>query len=357
MSVGLVRARRHLFVRQAAFGSPLPAVHAWPFTGVPSQDEQWTDPGGDFGSIYPVAAPYRGAGEYTQGVTADSLDYNMLALLLSGHWGGAVAATGGPPDWTRAYVSNADGSDADDVFSREFGDDADGSDSDEPNDWEQNGDGLITSLTIDSPEQGSGVLTASADWMFSSYFYEGSTDNPPATAIPSIPDYPDTNPPYVYLKDAKVYIDNDASDIGGNQISDTVYKFTLRGTREIDKKWRVNGTGSFAPQELKTASRAIELDLIMAKTPDAVGVGSEKDAWSSNTSINRYVSVVFESQYEVTPGVPFSWSFSLPLRYYTMVHGEIGGNTTVVLTGHAFVDPDFGVFQSDLVNALADADL
>ncbi len=40
-----------------------------------------------------------------------------------------------------------------------------------------------------------------------------------------------------------------------------------------------------------------------------------------------------------------------------MVHGNIGGNTTTILHGNAFVDDIVPVFSSDLVNALADADL
>jgi len=357
MSVGLVKARRHLFARQTAFGTPVPAVRAYPFTGVPSQDEQWTDPEGDFGKVYPVSSPYRGAGAYTQSVTDNALDYNTLTLLLSGFFGGDVSPSGGP-DYTWAHEDTGDGTSVDDVFSREFGDDADGDVSDEPNDWELNSDGLMTSLTIDSPEQGSGVLTASGDWMFASYFYAGSTDNPPPSSIPSITDTPDTNPPYVYLKDFTFYMDSDASDIGSNQVSDTLYKFTLTGTREIDKKQWVNGTGSFAPQELKTASRTLGIDLVYAKTVDAVGVGSEKDAWSADASENRYLSLVAESPLLI-PGsaTPYSWGFSMPVRYYTMTHGNIGGNTTTILHGNAFVDEVVPVFSSDLVNALSAAEL
>jgi hypothetical protein len=47
------------------------------------------------------------------------------------------------------------------------------------------------------------------------------------------------------------------------------------------------------------------------------------------------------------------------MRYYTREEGDIGGNTTVVLTGHAFFDPtDFGgVLTSDVVNTLELDDL
>jgi hypothetical protein len=356
MTVGVVRARRHLFGRQSSFGTPVPAVRAYPFTGVPSQDEQWTDPEGDFGALYPVAAPFRGTGDYTQTTADNALDYNTLVLLLSGFFGGGVTPSGGPA-YSWPYEAASDGTDDEDVFTREFGDDADGDPSDEPNDWEQNSDGLITSLSIDSPETGAGVLTASADWTFGTYAYAGSTDNAPGSPIPSITDRPDTNPPYVYLKDAKVYLDSDPSDIGSTQLTDALYKFTLTGTREIDKKWWVNGSGTFAPNGFKTSNRTLGIDLIYAKTPDTVGVGSEKDAWSGNEAINRYLSIVFTSTLEATPGTPFSWFFSIPIRYYTMQHGEIGGNTTTLLHGNVFVDDIAPVFDSEVVNTLAAADL
>jgi hypothetical protein len=49
----------------------------------------------------------------------------------------------------------------------------------------------------------------------------------------------------------------------------------------------------------------------------------------------------------------------MPMRYYTRTEGEIGGNTTVVLTGHAFYDPGLftGVFDSVIVNTLAETGL
>jgi len=55
----------------------------------------------------------------------------------------------------------------------------------------------------------------------------------------------------------------------------------------------------------------------------------------------------------------------MPMRYYTRAEGEIGGNTTVVLTGHAFYNPNepgsgtnaVPVFESTIVNTLAEVDL
>lgn len=356
--IGLVRNRRHLLGRQSVFGTPVAAVRAYPFSGTPDEDEQWTDPEGDFGSIDPVAAPFRGTGEYGASLSLNPLNYNDLAQLMCGFFGGSVVGAGSP-DVTRTWTPSSIISDPFDLFSYEFGDDADGHDSDSPNDWFQNGDGILTSFTIDSPETGAGVLTAQEQFMFGSFAYEGSTDNPPVLSIPSITDVPDTNPTQIYLKDASIYIDSDPSDIGGTQLTDSLHKFTLRGTQEIDKKFYVNGTQSFAPQAYGRGKRSIEIDLIYAKTPDTVGVGSESDAWSANASVNRYLSVVFESLVLADIAVPYSWAFSMPMRYFTRTEGNIGGNSTVQLTGHAFYEPDTlgQVFSSTLVNTLLDADL
>jgi len=356
--LGLVRNRRHLLGRQSVFGTPVATVRAYPFSGTPDEDEQWTDPEGDFGSIDPVAAPFRGAGEYGASLSLNPLNYNDLTQLLSGFFGGAVAGTGSP-DVTRIWTPASTSADPFDLYTYEFGDDADGSDSDAPNDWFQNGDGILSSFTIDSPETGAGVLTSQQQFVFGSFAYAGSTDNPPVLPIPSITDVPDTDPTQIYLKDCSVYMDSDPSDIGGTQLSDSVHKFTLRGTQEIDKKWYANGTQSFNPQAYGRGRRGIEIDLIYAKTPDTVGVGSESDAWSANASVPRFLSVVFESLVMADIAVPYSWLFSMPLRYYTRTEGSIGGNSTVQLTAHAFFEPDTldYVFYSELVNTLADADL
>lgn len=355
--LGYTRNRRHLLGRQSVFGTPVPAVRAYPFSGTPDEDEQWTDPEGDFGSVYPVAAPFRGVGEYGANLSLNPLNYNDLTQILSGFFGGGVTGSG-TPDVTRIWQPAADGSDDFDVYSYEFGDDADGTGG-KPNDWFQNTDGILTSFTIDSPETGAGVLTSQQQWMFGNFYYAGSTDNAPGISIPSITDVPDTDPVQIYLKDASVFMDSDPSDIGSTQLSDSVHKFTLRGTQEPDKKFYVNGSQSFSPQNWGRGRVGIEIDLIYAKTEDTVGVGSESDAWSADQSVPRFLTVAFESLVMADIAVPYSWLFSMPLRYYTRTEGNIGGNSTVQLTGHAFFEPDTLAypFYSELVNTLANADL
>ena len=79
----------------------------------------------------------------------------------------------------------------------------------------------------------------------------------------------------------------------------------------------------------------------------------------SDTAVTRYIRLTFESTIEAQTGTPYSWEFTMPMRYYTREEGDIGGNTTIVLTAHAFYDPDDfeGVFESVVVNTLTEAEL
>ncbi len=47
------------------------------------------------------------------------------------------------------------------------------------------------------------------------------------------------------------------------------------------------------------------------------------------------------------------------MRYYTRTEGDIGGNATVVLTGHGFanLNADIGPGTAEVVNTLPDSEL
>jgi hypothetical protein len=61
----------------------------------------------------------------------------------------------------------------------------------------------------------------------------------------------------------------------------------------------------------------------------------------------------------ISGATPYSWQVDMPMRYYTRVHGDSGGNATIVLEGHAFYDSSTfdGFFKSTAKNALHAADL
>jgi hypothetical protein len=355
--LGQVPLRRHLFGRQASFASPVPAVRAYPLSGVPVPNLNLIRPDADQGALYPVVKRYKGPPDLNFTLNHNALCYNDLPLIFAAFFGGAVTPIGAGTAKTWDWSPDPFVADDIDPFSYEFGDDADGTGGN-PNDWMQYVQGVLTGFTIDSPETGAGVLTANLPFKFGDIFYAGSTDISPATSIPSITDRPDKSPTPLYLKDAKVFMDSDASDIGGTQLSNAVHTFTLTASQELDEKRYVNGSQTFELDAYGRGPVTIEMALVYAKTADTVGVGSESDAWSANDPVDRFISVVFESVSEAESGIPYSWTFSLPAWYFQREETNIGNNTTVTLTAEAHVDDILAsAFNTQVVNTLASADL
>jgi len=358
---GLVKLRAHQFARQTAFATPVAAVRRYPFTGVPDTDLGWTDPEVDAGSLDPIVAPYREAENLTASHNAPALYYNDIPLMLSAMLGDDVDAVGGgtAKTWTHQPASLT--ADELDLYTYEFGDDLDGTGG-KPNDWFQFGDGLLESLTITGPE-GLGALSADLAWRFGMVRYEGSTESglQPSPSVPTAALSVDSEGVPVYLGNAVLSIDSAHGDIGTTAISDALHSFTLTISRELDLKRLANGNG-FDLSGYGVGPRTIELSMQFAKTADTVGVGSESDAWFSETAVNRFVEIEFTSeafaQTAGSPDIPYSWQLRMPLRYYTREDGAVGNNTTVTLVGRAFYHATLGyAFRSVLVNTLATASL
>jgi hypothetical protein len=345
---GLVKLRKHQFGWQGtAMNTAVPAQRAYPFSGVPSVDEQWTDPEIDAGSIDPVAPPYRLAGDYTASLDDPALKYNNLPLMLAAALAETVAptTTGTSEAWHWAPSSTT--VEERDVFTYEFGDDV-------VTDWYQLSDGLLETLEITGSRDPDGPLTASMSWRFGTMQQTGSTDNPVTGTVPT----PDLNVALtdimVYLKDGAIYIASDPDDLSTSQISDALHAFTLRITNTYDLKRYANGEQTFNIDAYALSDRMIELECRFAKTDDTVGTGSESDAWLSNDSVVRYIQMIFTSTAEADTAIPYSWQFTMPARYYTREEDAIGGNTIIVLTAHAFYDGEDleEVFDTDVVNTI-----
>lgn len=357
--LGLVRLRRHLMARQASFGTPRAALRAYPFSGVPNPDLNWQNVQGDFGSRVNVAKPIRGIPNLAAQLTDSSLNYDDMPAQLSAFFGGQVSPTGGGTAKTYLHEPDMAAAGSPDLFTYERGSDTDGAGG-RPNDWFRWQDGILTGLTIDSPEDGRGVLTSQMQWLFGDVAYAGDTDaGAPVLTIPSIADVPDNDPTPIYLKDCKVYINDDPTDIGGDQLTDGVHKFSLALTQEVDQKRYVNGSGEFDLDGYGMGAVTIAPSIVFAKTADTVGANSQSDKWFSQDAQDLFLQIVFESQREAQSGIPYSWLVAMPLRYYTREEGEIGGNETVTLAGEAFLERDTldYAFSSELVCSLAEADL
>lgn len=349
---GFVRLRKHQFGRQDDFNNKAPATRAYPFKGVPTVDLAWTDPEVDTGSIDPVVVPYRGPADITASLEAPSLAYNDLPLMLSAFFGGDVTPMGAGDAKTWTYAPASDTVDPFDVFTYEFGDDV-------TTDWYQLGDGILETLEFNGPD-GLGPISASMGWRFGSVASTGSTDSPVEGTVPTTGLSVATDDIIVYLKDMSIAIASSTAGLAAGQVTDALHNFTMRLSQEVDQKRFANGDQSFDVDEYGRASRSIELECSFAKTSDIVGTGSESDAWMSDDAVNRWVRLTFTSTAVAqAPSTYYSWVVTMPMRYYTREEGDIGGNTTVVLTGRAFFDPvDLdGVFDTVVVNTLATAEL
>ncbi len=356
---GFVRLRKHQFGRQQDFGTKVSATRAYPHQGVPDTDLAWTDPEIDTGSRDPVAAPYHGPSELTASLTTPALTYQDIVKMFSGFFGGAEVPTGMGTAQTWTFEPQSTSVDEVDPYTYEFGDDV-------TDDWDQLGDGMITDFEITGPE-GLGVLTATETWRFGSYASSGSTDLEDDPTVPTAGLTIATDDAYIYLKDGAIFIDSSADDIfnAAHKISDALHTFTLRGTQEVDLKRFANATQTFDISAYGPGTRGIELECTYAKTEDTVGEGSEQDAWTADQAVNRYVGLRFISTVLAEePDTFYSLDISFPMRYYTRVIGEVGGNSATILTGHAFDDEGGsgsgvfgGVFRAVVVNTLTEADL
>jgi hypothetical protein len=347
---GFTRLRKHQFARQPSFGNKVAATRAYPFSGTPSVDLAWTDPEIDAGSRDPVAAPYRGPEDLTASLTDPALAYNNIPALMCAFFGGEVVPTGGGTAKTWTHDAASVTVDDPDPFTYEFGDDV-------LTDWFQLGDGILESVEFHGPD-GLGPIDTSMTWRFGSASSTGSTDSPVEGTVPTPDLNVATNDAIVYLKDMAIYIADDVAGLAANQITDALHEFTLRLNQEIDQKRFANGDQSFDIDAYGPGARAIELECVWAKTSQTVGTGSEADDWFSDEAVNRFVQLKFISKVVAqTPSTFYAWTVTMPMRYYTREEGDIGGNTTVVLTGHAFYDPDDfeGVFESVAVTTIDEA--
>jgi hypothetical protein len=346
---GFTRARKHQIARQAVMGTVVAATKAYPLKGVPSNNLNWTDPDLDTGSIVPTVAPSRGAEDLTFPVTSPAIDYDTLTPFLCAVFGGHEAPTGGP-----AYVWTHEPSpvaplEPNDLFSYEWGDDV-------TTDWFQYRDGIVESFEITGPE-GLGACSMSATWRFGNIASTGSTDSPVVGTVPTPALDVDPNPIFLYLKDMGIYIADSVAGLAAGQILNALHTFTMTVTQEDDQKRYANGDQSFAIDAYGRTGYNIVYSLTFAKTSDTVGTGSESDAWMSDDAVNRYLQLKFTSVPFVTGSTPYSWKITSPIRYYTRTEADSGGNTVIVLEGHAFYDPDDAnnFVESVLVNAMSEA--
>jgi hypothetical protein len=164
----------------------------------------------------------------------------------------------------------------------------------------------------------------------------------------------DSTPSYIELGDAELFIDDAYTGIGTTKISDALHSMELSITNNYDLKAFANGSNTkYQIHAIGRGEQEITLSLQFAKTADTVGTGSEADDWFSSDPVKRFVELRFTRNEIITGSTPYSLSIRMPLVYTTRADGEIGGNTTVTLTGTALYDSSLGyAIRAVVVNAL-----
>ena len=349
---GFVRLRKHQFGRQASFGSAVAATKAYPISGVPDVNLNWTDREVDEGSRFRIATPYRGAPELSASYTDDAVEYNTLPKLMAALFGGGEVPTGGGTAQTWHFRPSSLTVDDPDLFTEEFGDDV-------LTDWYQFRDGVLDSIEL-TGEEGLGPIKGSYTWRYGAVASTGSTDSPVVGTVPT-PDLAiDPEGVIIYLKDMGIFVADSIAGLSGGQIMDALHAFALRINVEWDEKRFANQAQNFDVNGYGPGLIGIELDATYAKTTDTVGTGSESDDWMSDQSVNRYIKLSFLcTVLAQTPSTFYSFDVIMPMRYYTRTETDINGNTAIVLNAHAFYDPEDAEYAFDavIVNTLTEEEL
>lgn len=326
----------------AHYATAVAATRVLPWSGVPDVNPNWTFPEVETGTLGDAVSPYRVRGDFTHPTTGQ-LTYNDLPFILNASLKANNAPTGGGSAKTWTFQPAETGSpDPLGFILFEFGDDVGDPAGETPADWFQEIGGLIETVTITGPDD-MGPLNHSATWRFGKVLSTGSTDFPASGTVPTAGLSVDSTPNYIYLADCELYINDTSGAIGTTKISDALHALELTITNNYDLKSFANGSNSrFQIHSIGRGKQEIDLALTFAKTSDTVGVGSEADDWYDASSITRYIELRFTSPEIITGSTPFSLSIRMPVVWLTRADGEIGGNSTVTLTGRAIYDSGLG---------------
>jgi len=355
---GFTRFRKLQFGYQgsnfaAHYGTPVAASRVMPWRGVPDINRNATFADVDTGTLHKAVLPYYVRGDFTLPTTGE-LTYDDLPVLLNGVLKANNAPTGGGAAKTWTFQPASTGSpDPLGFFTVEQGDDVGDPAGESPADWFQLTGGIVEQLTITGPDN-MGPLTHSATWRFGKAASTGSTDYPVTGTVPTAALSVDSTPSYVELGDCELFIDDAYTGIGTTKISDALHSMELTITNNYDLKAFANGSNTkYQIHAIGRGEQEITLSLQFAKTSQTVGTGSEADDWFSSDPVKRFVELRFTRNEMITGSTPYSLSIRMPLVYTTRADGEIGGNTTVTLTGTALYDSDLTyAIRAVVVNAL-----
>jgi hypothetical protein len=312
----------------------------WNFT--PDINPNWTTADVSTGTLHKAVLPYRVRGDYT-GTSSGELTYDDAPVLHNGVLKANNAPTGGGAAKTWTFQPASTGSpDPLGFFTFEYGDDVGDPSPETPSDWYQLVGGLVETTTITGPDN-MGPLTHNATWRFGKAAATFSTAYPVSGTVPTAGLSVDTTPSYIEMGDAELFIDNAYTGIGTTKISDAVHSLELTITNNYDLKAFANGSNTkYQIHAIGRGEQEITLQVQFAKSTGIVGTSSETDDWFGSTAVERFVELRFTRNEMITGSTPYSLSIRLPMVWDTRAEGEIGGNTTITLTGHAIYDANLG---------------
>jgi hypothetical protein len=329
------------------------ATRVVPWRGVPDINRNATFADVDTGTLHKAIAPYYTRGDFTL-PQAGPLAYNDWPIVAGGILKANNAPTGGGAAKTWVHQPASTGSpDPLGFFVFQWGDDVGDPAGEVPADWFQLIGGVEETITLTGPDD-MGPVQYSGTWRFAKALSTGSTSYPASGTVPTAGLSVDGTPNWVYLADCELFINDTFGTIGTTKISDALHSFELSITNNYDLKAYANGSNTrFQVAAYGRGEQEITLNLQFAKTTDTVGTGSEADDWFAATATKRFVELKFTSPEIITGSTPFSLSIRTPLFYTTRADGEIGGNTTVTLSGTAVYDSDLGyAIRTSSVNEL-----
>lgn len=329
---GLVRLRTNQIGKQSALLTAVPATRRVPWRDVVDYDPTRTDPDVDVGSLDPVIVPYSGFPAITWSPTG-LLTYNDLPSQLSAGLMGGITPTGAGTAKTWTYQIASLTADSFDYFTVESGDETSASDGIQAY-------GGVADTLEETMDDGLGPWSFSDAWVFAGANL--ATDRTAALLV-------DQSPTFVMGDETDITMDSNYTAIGITPLTDALHAATIRVSNNLDLKRFANGSnGRRKLSGYGRGARTIDLVLTFAKTTETM---AERATLDDEPVPSRYFQVRTISPTLAQAGNPYSYSRRGAFRLFTAEDGEIGGNTTIVLTYRAYYDSNLGyAYRASVVN-------
>jgi hypothetical protein len=332
---GFVRFRAHQWGKQSALLTAVPATRVMAWRGAIEINPAREFPDVDTGSLEPNLPPLEGAKEVTATLEGPTSFNDLTYVYAAGVKGGETPTTSSTSrtwDFDPASLT----ADSFDYFTDEWGDDTTATDGIRAY------GGVANSFTL-SFDNDLGVWQTSLDMI-----YANADMAQAETGALTI----DSAPIWMYGADTEVYLDSAAGSIGTTKLTDAIHGASVQVNNNLDQKRFANGSNSrFALAGFGRGEREITIELTVAKTTATM---AERATLDDSPVPTKYIEIKTTSPSLAAAGIPYSNRMRFAAKLLTATDGEIGGNTTIVLTYRAVYDSTLTYASKwTLVNTLA----